>query len=93
MGAEAVATCGGAGGRWSMAVRPPASTHRPRGTVLSPSCASLVVGVQWRRRGPRTDVFPGASACARNRGTAGTTWRAGCDVTRERALWRPTRCE
>jgi hypothetical protein len=65
MGAEAVATCGGAGDQWRMAVRPPASTHRPRGTVLSPSRVSSALGSQWRRRVPRTAGFPGASACAR----------------------------
>jgi hypothetical protein len=54
MGAEVVATCDGAGGQWRMAVRPPASTHRPHGTVLSPSRASSPLGVQWRRRRPRT---------------------------------------
>jgi hypothetical protein len=65
MGAVMVATCGGAGGQRSMAVRPPASTHRPRGTGLSPSRASLAVGVQLRLRGPRTARSSGASACAR----------------------------
>jgi hypothetical protein len=54
MGAEAVATCDRAGGQWRMAVRPPASTHRPHGTDLSPSRASSALGVQWRRRRPRT---------------------------------------
>jgi hypothetical protein len=75
MGAEAVATCGGADGQWSMAVRPPTSTHRLRGTNLSPPRASLAVGVQLRRRGPQTAGSSGASACARGPGTARSTWR------------------
>jgi hypothetical protein len=65
-----------------MAVRPPASAHGPRGTGLNPSRASSALGVQWQRRGPRTAGFPGASACAREPGTAGPTWHA---PTRRRA--------
>jgi hypothetical protein len=72
MGAEAVATCGGAGGQWRMAVRPPASAHGPRGTGLNPSRASSTLGAQWRRCGPRTARFLGASACAPNAGTTHT---------------------
>jgi hypothetical protein len=75
MGAEAVATCGGAGGQWSMAVRPRASTHRQRGTGLSPSRASLALGVKWWQCGPQTAGFFGASTCARGLGTAWPTWR------------------
>jgi hypothetical protein len=85
MGTEAVATCGGAGGQWRMAVRPPASTHSPRGTDLSPSHASSTLGVQWRWREPRTAGFFGASACARGPGTAGPTWRRAGDVVRRSA--------
>jgi hypothetical protein len=82
MGAEAVATCGEADGQWSMAVRPPESTHKPCGTGLSPSRASLALGVQWRRRGPRTVGFSGTSACVHGPGTAGPTWRRAGDVVR-----------
>jgi hypothetical protein len=82
MGAEAVATCGRAGSQWRMAVRPPANTHRLRGTGLSFSRASLALGVQWRWRGPQTAGFSGASACVRGPGTAGPTWRRAGDVVR-----------
>jgi hypothetical protein len=82
MGTEAVATCGGAGGQWRMAVRTLASTRRPRGTGLSHSRASSALGEQWRWRGPRTAGFPGASACARGSCTAGPTWRRAGDVVR-----------
>jgi hypothetical protein len=33
-GRGAAATCGGADDQWGMAVRPPVSAHRPRGTDL-----------------------------------------------------------
>jgi hypothetical protein len=48
-GRGVVVTCGGAGGQWRMAVRPPASAHRPRGTGLSSLLASLALDAQWRR--------------------------------------------
>jgi hypothetical protein len=51
--------------------------ERPRGTGLGHLRASLAVGVQWRRQWPRTVGFSGASACARDWGTAGTSWHAG----------------
>jgi hypothetical protein len=44
MGAEAVATCGG---QWWMAVRPPASAHRPHGTGLGFLRESLALDAQW----------------------------------------------
>jgi hypothetical protein len=89
-GAEAVATCGGADDLWWMVVRPPASVHRPRGTILGHLRASLAVGALWRRRQPRTAGFSGASACALARGTAGPTWRARSATSCGFALWRET---
>jgi hypothetical protein len=58
-----------------MALRPPASAHRPRGTGLSSLRASLALDAQWRWCGPGTAGCSGASACARGPGTARPTWR------------------
>jgi hypothetical protein len=72
------------GGQWGMAVRPPVSAHRPRGTGLDTSRASLAVGAQWRWREARTAGFPDASACALNRGTTGRRGAQGA-TSRENA--------
>jgi hypothetical protein len=77
--------CGGADGQWGMAVRPPASAHRPRGTGLALHASVMASSAQWRRRGPRTAGFSGASACACEPGTAWPTWRRAGDVVRESA--------
>jgi hypothetical protein len=58
---EAVAMCGGADGQWGMAVRPPASAHRPRGTDLVLRASVMASSAQRRRRGPWTAGFSGAS--------------------------------
>jgi hypothetical protein len=73
-GPGAVATCGGADDQWKMAVRPPTSAQRPRGTGLSSLRASLALDAQWRQRQPRTAGSSSASACARGLGTARPTW-------------------
>jgi hypothetical protein len=66
-------------GQWRMAVRPPASAHRPRGTGLSPSRASLAVG-------DSTGLGPlgssGTSACACGPGTASRRGGRAGDVVR-----------
>jgi hypothetical protein len=46
-GRGVVPTSGGAGGQWRMAVRPPMSAHRPRGTNLSSLRVSLSLDAQW----------------------------------------------
>jgi hypothetical protein len=46
-GRGVVPTSGGAGGQWRMAVRPPMSAHRPRGTDLSSLRVSLSLDAQW----------------------------------------------
>jgi hypothetical protein len=80
--------CGGGGdvrrtgGQWRMAVRPPASARRPRGTGLGFACASWALAAQCRRRGPRTAGFSGASVCARRPGTASRRGGRAGDVVR-----------
>jgi surface antigen len=81
-GRGAVATCGGADGQWGMAVRPPASAHRPCGTGLGLHASVTASSAQCRRRGPRTAGLSSASACAREPGTARLTWRRAGDVVR-----------
>jgi hypothetical protein len=81
-GRGAAATCGGADGQWGMAVRPPASAHRPRGTGLGLHASITASSAQCHRHGPRTAGFSGASACAREPGTAWPTWRRADDVVR-----------
>jgi hypothetical protein len=81
-GRGAVATCGGADDQWGMAVRPPASAHRPRGTGRGLHASVTASSAQCHRRGPRTAGFSGASACTRESGTAWATWRRANDVVR-----------
>jgi hypothetical protein len=81
-GRGAVATCGGADGQWEMAVCPPASAHRPRGTGLGLHASVTASSAQWRQRGPQTARFSGASTCAREPDTARPTWRRAGDVVR-----------
>jgi hypothetical protein len=76
-GRGAAATCGGATGQRAMAVRLPASAHRPRGTGLGLHASVTASSAQCHRRGPRTAGFAGASACARGLGTAQPTSCAG----------------
>jgi hypothetical protein len=76
-GRGAAAMCGGADDQWGMAVRPPASAHRPRGTGLGLHTSVTASSAQCHRRGPRTVGFSSASACARELGTARPTSCAG----------------
>jgi hypothetical protein len=81
-GRGVVATCGGANGQWGMAVRPLASAHQPRGTGLGLHASVTASSAQWRRHGPQTAGFSGASACARKPGTARPAWRRAGNVVR-----------
>jgi hypothetical protein len=74
-GRGAAATCGGADDQWGMAVRPPASAPRPRGTGLGLHASVTASSAQCHQRRPRTAGFSGASACACEPGTARPTWR------------------
>jgi hypothetical protein len=84
-GRGAAATCGGADGQWGMAVRPPASAHRSRGTGLGLHASVTASSAQCHRCGPRTAGFSGASTCARESGTAWPTWWRVGDVMRRNA--------
>jgi hypothetical protein len=82
-GREAAATCGRADGQWGMAVRPPVSAHRPRGTGLGLHASVTASSAQCHRRGPRTTGFSGASACARDPGKARPTSCAGAPTFKQ----------
>jgi hypothetical protein len=65
-----------------MAVRPPTSARRPRGTGLGLHASVTTSSAQCHQRRPRTAGFSDASACAHEPGTARPTWRRAGDVMR-----------
>jgi hypothetical protein len=66
-----------ANGEWRFARRRVRTDH---GTGLGLHASVTVSSAQWRRRGPRTAGFSGASACAREPGMARATSCAGAPV-------------
>jgi hypothetical protein len=74
--------CDGADGQWQKSACAGASQPWPRGTGLSLHACITGASTQWRRREPQTGGHSGASACARNRGTASRHGVARRDVVR-----------
>jgi hypothetical protein len=72
-----------ANGEWRFARRQVRTDRVAPGLALHASV--MASSAQWRRRGPRTAGFSGASACACEPGTAWPTWRRAGDVVRESA--------
>jgi hypothetical protein len=81
-GRGAAATCGGADGQWGMAVRPPASAHRLRGTGLGLHASVTASSAQCHQHLPQTAGFSASSACVHEPGMARPTWRPADDVVR-----------